>query len=734
MGRFFQATPGQYVEDAMFELPYEYMQQALLVKDKAIADTNQEALDIAGLIKIDPLEVDRERALGIKKGYEDEIQNISQAIQKNPLQYMQYKDKIRSLQRRVSEDTQMGDIYHINTNKAGHLANLKALEEAAAKEPDKFFKGQLEAAKIKAYQDYANKGGYKTQDGAYNKYTDYNLYGSAPMEEHVSRMFKEVTGKDKNVVRKNEQGEWEVETEKGWEGFPKDRIKAIFDNYLLTETSLQNQLRQLEELGVADTETVLRNGLNYASEKYKEIQVKDVVKKERTDLSKHQKKTAWDNLQEIASQPFTYTEGEHTNYVQSQKDYEKYKAKYTENENQFKTWLGTQAGNLSFTSEADKAKFLAGDPATISKVYAANGLGTTEGPSIAKRATQIIMDRNIFKGVEKGYEKWSKLPANKGKNFDAYVAEKNINSQFQNMSNTSTWDGVVTDPKAIKKTQEWFASAKGTIPLDARNLKGLTIGTAGLKNVPVNFVFPNGNKDDVIAAENGKVVIIGEGVDANGKKIAKKLYVSKNANLSSGKVTNGGITYKIKSKYVPVVMPETGIINENFLVEKGILQFHKETETDTGTSEKTENYTRSYKLAGSDEVMTFDYNTVAPAHQHNNRGENYYTMTATIGNNKVTLQSPSGENVPGSIGIKEVEAYWQNNSENMHANNMIAKVGGFQNLELEGYIKGEDEQIIPARISDGKVYITLPGKKPVEITGPDKNLIVRELLKAETKD
>ena len=344
------------------------------------------------------------------------------------------------------------------------------------------------------------------------------------------------------------------------------------------------------------------------------------------------------------------------------------------------------------------------------------------------------MDRNIFKGVEKGYEKWSKLPANKGKNFDAYVAEKNINSQFQNMSNTSTWDGVVTDPKAIKKTQEWFASAKGTIPLDARNIKGLTIGTAGLKNVPVNFVFPNGNKDDVTAAENEKVVIIGEGVDANGKKIAKKLYVSKNTNLSSGKVTNGGITYKIKSKYVPVVMPETGIINENFLVEKGILQFHKETETDTGTSEKTENYTRSYKLAGSDEVMTFNYNTAAPAHQHNNRGENYFTMSATIGNNKVILQSPSGENIPGSIGVREVQDYWQNNSENMHANNMIAKVGGFQNLELEGYIKGENEQIIPARISDGKVYITLPGKKPVEITGPDKNLVVRELLKAETKD
>lgn len=729
MGRFFQATPGQYVEDAMFELPYEYMQQALLVKDKAIADTNQEALDIAGLIKIDPLEVDRERALGIKKGYEDEIQNISQAIQKNPLQYMQYKDKIRSLQRKVSEDAQMGDIYNINTNKAGHLANLKALEEAAAKEPDKFFKGQLEAAKIKAYQDYANKGGYKTQDGAYNKYTDYNLYGSAPMEEHIMKMFKDKTGRNITSIRKNESGDWEIETEKGWEGWSQKDIEAQFRSYLGTETSLQNQLRQLEELGIADSETILRNGLNYASEKYKKVKVKDVRKEERTDLSKHQLKTAWDNAQEIASQPFMNTEGEHTNYVQSEEDYKKYKSKYTENEKQFKTWLGTQAGNLTFTDEATKSKFLAGDPATIKKVYATNGLAK-EGIAVSQNASGILMDKKIFQGVENGYKEWSKLPANKGKNFDTYVAEKNINSQFQNMGNTSTWDGVVTDAKTVKKTQEMMANSKGTLPLDARNMKGLTIGTAGLKNVPVNFVFPN--SQDAKAAQEGKVVIIAEARDKSGKIITKKFYAKKDDNLSSGRVTNGGVSYKIKSQYVPVEMPETGIINENFLVEKGILQFHKETENSvTGdVSEGTGNYTRSYKLAGSDEVMTFDYNTAAPAHQHNNRGENYFTMSATIGNNKVILQSPSGENIPGSIGVREVQDYWDNNKSRMHRNNMLTKVGGINNLVLSADVPlGNSKNTLKAEIINGKVYVTPEGKGRVEITNEqDKENLIDQIL------
>ena len=179
-------------------------------------------------------------------------------------------------------------------------------------------------------------------------------------------------------------------------------------------------------------------------------------------------------------------------------------------------------------------------------------------------------------------------------------------------------------------------------------------------------------------------------------------------------------------------MPETGIINENFLVEKGILQFHKETENSvTGdVSEGTGNYTRSYKLAGSDEVMTFDYNTAAPAHQHNNRGENYFTMSATIGNNKVILQSPSGENIPGSVGVREVQDYWDNNKSRMHRNNMLTKVGGINNLVLSADVPlGNSKNTLKAEIINGKVYITPEGKGRVEITNEqDKENLIDQIL------
>lgn len=723
MGRFFQATAGQYIDDAMFQLPYEHMQQALLTKDKAIGDTNQAALDIAGLIKVDPLEVDRERALAIKKQYEDEIQAISSDIQKNPLQYQQYKDRIRQLTRKVSEDVQMGDIYNINTNKAGHIANLKSLEEAYAKTPNEFFKGQLEAARAKAYQNYADKGGYKTQDGAYNKYSDYNLYGSAPMEEHITKMFKDKTGRDVISITKGENGDWEIETERGTEGWTQADIQAQFKTYLGTETSLQNQLNQLQELGVADADTILGNGLNYASEKYKKKLVRKVDKKERTELSKHAQKSAYDDAKELESQPYINTEGEHSNYVQSEEDYKKYKTAYTQKETQFKTWLGTQASTLKMTEE-QKAKFIKGDPATIQAVYASNGLAS-DAKAVIDNANGILMDKKIFIGVENAYKSWASQPKNKGKSFDTYVATVGVNSQFQNMGSTSTWDGVVTNPKTVKRTQEVFASSKGTVPMDARNLKGLTIGVAGVKNVPVNFVFPN--TEDAKAAKEGKIVITGQTKDKSGKIVTKRFYADKNSNLSGGKVVSGGVTYTIKEKYVPVEMPANGIINENFLVEKGVIQKLEETENpETGVKTTTpESYARSYKMAGSDEVLTFDYNTVAPSHAHNNRGENYFTFSATIGNNKTIVQSPTGKNIPGSIGIQEADEYWEKNKSRMHRNNMLTKVGGIQSVSLEAVIPLSQGKSVNARMSEGKVFIQNANGSFSEVSDPQlkENLI-----------
>ena len=73
MGRFYQTTAPEFVDDAMFKLPYEQMGAVLLAKDAKVGDDIEAATALGELLKAQGLKVDEPRLNQKIQEYEDGI-------------------------------------------------------------------------------------------------------------------------------------------------------------------------------------------------------------------------------------------------------------------------------------------------------------------------------------------------------------------------------------------------------------------------------------------------------------------------------------------------------------------------------------------------------------------------------------------------------------------------------------------------------------------------------------
>ena len=90
MGRFYETTAPEFIDDAMFKLPYEQMGAVLLAKDAKVGDDIEAQTALGELLKAQGLKVDEPRVNEKIKQYEDKIQQNVDYIRGNVLNYDPY--------------------------------------------------------------------------------------------------------------------------------------------------------------------------------------------------------------------------------------------------------------------------------------------------------------------------------------------------------------------------------------------------------------------------------------------------------------------------------------------------------------------------------------------------------------------------------------------------------------------------------------------------------------------
>ena len=117
MGRFFQTAPTQFVEDYIYQPPWELMQQAA-AKEQQIYDAAVASTKIFDNLQIDHLqgEDDVYNVKEKQRYYAENAANIAKAIQNDPSKARQYMNNIEALSKELQKDMTTGDISKIQSS------------------------------------------------------------------------------------------------------------------------------------------------------------------------------------------------------------------------------------------------------------------------------------------------------------------------------------------------------------------------------------------------------------------------------------------------------------------------------------------------------------------------------------------------------------------------------------------------------------------------------------------
>ena len=241
MGRFFQTAPTQFIDDFIYQPPWELIQQAAAQKQK-VYDTAIATAKLFDNLQIDHLqgEDDVYNVKEKQRYYAENAANIAKAIQNDPSKARQYMNNIEALSKELQKDMTTGDISKIQSSAQAYKKwqedNKKRKEEDASRysAAENYYLGEY----LKAGGNSLNrqfKGELITKDVDWQK-----LYDSVDKLK-ASEWTQQSAGASGGYIYKNKQT---------GETVTADRINGYLMSRLLTPENMA-ALQQSQQYGLA---------------------------------------------------------------------------------------------------------------------------------------------------------------------------------------------------------------------------------------------------------------------------------------------------------------------------------------------------------------------------------------------------------------------------------------------------------------------------------------------------
>lgn len=246
MGRFYQTTAPEFVDDAMFKLPYEQMGAVLLAKDAKVGDDIETQTALGELLKAQGLKVDEPRVNEKIKQYEDKIQQNVDYIRGNVLNYD--PTELSKLKREINEDWNRGEIAAIQGNKAAFDADMAMWREKQKKNPELYtdeYISQLASQSLGGYKGIGYEGPSK-----YNTYSGLDATAMPEMNKWVDEALKDALPNFKSITRDTDTGRWLVTQGNSTKEMSEQDLNTILQTRLGGDVNLQAALKQRSEFGL----------------------------------------------------------------------------------------------------------------------------------------------------------------------------------------------------------------------------------------------------------------------------------------------------------------------------------------------------------------------------------------------------------------------------------------------------------------------------------------------------
>lgn len=241
MGRGFQTAPTQFIEDYIYQPPWELIQQAAAQKQK-IYDAAIASTKLFDNIPIEHLqgEDDVYNVKEKQRYYAESAANIAKAIQNDPSKAQQYLNNIDSLQKELQKDMTSGDLSKIigsaQAYKKWQEDNKKLKEDDASR---------YTAAERAYLGEYLNTGGNSLSQGfrgeQVTKGIDYDAIRKSLGELKANKI--------KSTKQTPGGGLYMVETENGLEEMSEERMNGWMLSQILSPENLAS-LSQSEKFGL----------------------------------------------------------------------------------------------------------------------------------------------------------------------------------------------------------------------------------------------------------------------------------------------------------------------------------------------------------------------------------------------------------------------------------------------------------------------------------------------------
>lgn len=260
MARFYK-TVDFSSEDFMSKLPIELMAKSLENVDNQVG-TQENALNLLGseLAKINYLPQDKEVAETAIGGYNTQVEELTKAIQADPVNWRKSIGKVRDLTKTISTDYSKGQLGGLQGNYNKRIAAEKQYDE------------QLKGGHIQPEQkqlmlntlDSKYKGlNWNSATNTGTTYQDEDIHRYIDIPKKAMDIASKIRFEEGSITKDNPQGLYMVQVGEKIERLRPEQIKGVLKSYLLADPESLGFLKQAKDIGyIADTDTFLENTLN----------------------------------------------------------------------------------------------------------------------------------------------------------------------------------------------------------------------------------------------------------------------------------------------------------------------------------------------------------------------------------------------------------------------------------------------------------------------------------------
>ena len=242
MGRFFQTAPTQFVEDYIYQPPWELMQQAA-AKEQQIYDTAIATAKLFDNLQIDHLqgEDDVYNVKEKQRYYAENAANIAKAIQNDPSKARQYMNNIEALSKELQKDMTTGDISKIQSSAQAYKKwqedNKKLKEDDASR---------YSAAERTYLGEYLNAGGNSLSQGFRGEQVTKDVDW-----EKVNKMAQDLKASSYSQSSTSANGMYLYTNKKTGKQVTEEEMNAAVYGQIMQDPSYMAALKQSQHYGLA---------------------------------------------------------------------------------------------------------------------------------------------------------------------------------------------------------------------------------------------------------------------------------------------------------------------------------------------------------------------------------------------------------------------------------------------------------------------------------------------------